>query len=192
MNLSFYLLDVAWGRQKRVWLQSVDHEPTDWFELRRMIEEVMRKVHMERGDKEVTILTLERHLPGRSFSAVGSHYRQFKVPFRREYEAIFKIEYNEKTGELTLKDSQFGPSLSQLRTDYWRMEKGIQWRSPPAIPRQHRDPLDPKGMVMEVPATRYPDYSRRLRMHYEREEEEKPKPRTFYARDSDLSKNVYG
>jgi len=45
--LSFYLIEEEGGRHKRSHLGLIDHEPTDWIELKFMLEEVMRIVYIE-------------------------------------------------------------------------------------------------------------------------------------------------
>ena len=106
--------------------------------------------------------TLERHLPGgrtgHTYGVHGPGYRQKKIA---THEGIFRLAYNARTGKLAVKDAQFGPELGHLRADYWRLERGIEYRVPPLIPEDHRDPLDVKGMIMENPMTRYADYSRK-------------------------------
>ena len=181
--LSFYLIEeLRDGKQRRSWLHSIDHTPTDWVELRFTLEEVMLTVYIEHatwdermrnmdaGGKQdlpkecEAMVTLEHHLPGgKTGYMMGSRtgYRRGKVAVRREYEGIFKLAYNARTGKLAVKDAQFGPKLGHLRTDYWRLERGIEYRVPPLIPEDHRDPLDVKGMIMENPMTRYADYSRK-------------------------------
>jgi len=65
--LSFYLVEIKPGEPwKWTWLHSIDHVPTDWIELRMMLEEVMWQVYMEHGHRTKAIITLERHVRGRS------------------------------------------------------------------------------------------------------------------------------
>ena len=64
--LSFYLVEIRPGEPwRRIWLSSIDHVPTDWIELRMMLEELMWQVYVEHGRKTEAIITLERHVRGR-------------------------------------------------------------------------------------------------------------------------------
>ena len=202
--MSFYLIEeLRDGKQRRSWLHSIDHTPTDWVELRFMLEEVMLTVYIEHvtwdermrnmdaGTKRElpktceAMVTLEHHLPGgrtgHTYGVHGTGYRQKKIATRREYEGIFRLAYNSRTGKLAVKDAQFGPKLGHLRTDYWRLERGIEYRVPPLIPEDHRDPLDVKGMIMENPMTRYADYSRKETRTYAVHEK-----RSMYSRPQNL------
>ena len=169
--LTFYLVG-----KRRVPLLSVDHYPTDWLELRMLLQEAMMTAHMEHDVTAATV-SLERHLPGRSFEEPRRHGAA-RVPYRREYEAVMKLELNPTTREVEVRRASFNYTLGHVREDFWRMERGVQYRTPPLIPKEHRNLSDPKTYLMEPSTTRYADYSRQPKPIYGSAE-----PRLTYARE---------
>lgn len=170
--LSFYLID----GKRRFWLDLVSSYPTDWFQLKMILVEVAEKVHLEHK-KTHFFVSLERHLPGKSFVRFSGKYRQKKIPFQRQYEAFLKLVFNPQNKDTTVKQASFNYTLFHVREGFWRMERGIRWRSPPLIPREHRNLSDPKRLLMHPSATRYADYSRKSRERWDEK-----KPRTSYRR----------
>jgi hypothetical protein len=181
--LSFYLIVPRFrGLWRRFHLFSINDYPDDWLHLKDFLIQAMEQVHHEHDNMTEALTSLERHLPGRSFVKHGASYRPEKIPYRREYEAIFNLVYNPHTRDLTVKSASFGYKLSHVREDFWRVERGIRWRSPPLIPREYQNIIgDPDALLREWPSgTRYADYSRRphnlygllneknLRMQYQR------------------------
>jgi len=168
--------------KRRFWLDSLNRYPTDWHELRMILVEVAGKVYIEHKKAEFFV-SLERHLPGKSFVRLSPGYRQKKIPFQRQCEAFFKLLFNPQIKEITVKQASFNYTLFHLREGFWRMERGIRWRSPPLIPREHRNLNDPKRLLMHPSATRYADYSRKSRDRWDEE-----KPRKSYLR---LNRGIY-
>jgi hypothetical protein len=175
--LTFYLVG-----KRRFPLLSVDHYPTDWLELRMLLQEAMMTAHMEHDVTAATV-SLERHLPGRSFEEPRRHGAA-RVPYRREYEAVVKLEFNPLTEEVDVRRASFNYTLAHVREDFWEMERGIQYRVPPLIPREHRNLTDPRTYLMEPSTTRYADYSVQPKPIYG-----SAKPRLSYAREA---KGIYG
>jgi len=169
--LSFYMV----SERESLWLTSVDHTPTDWLELKRLLAEAMVKLHRERGLTEA-LITLQRHLPGRA-AALSIGYRPSLVPYKREFEAAFKARFSPRTGEVEIAQASFNYTFSHVREDYWWMERGIRWKVPPVIPKEHQSALgNPKYLLMDPSATRYADYSRKPRSIYSFGEEGKTGP----------------
>jgi len=129
-----------------------------------MLLEVMRKVHVEHYVTSATI-SLERHLPGKSMTRHVGYVRK-KIPIMRQYDGVFRVELEPSVNELTVKQASFNVTLGNVRADFWDMERGIRWRSPPLIPREHRDPMDPKSFLQEPSAVRFPNYGRKPRTPY--------------------------
>ena len=77
-----------------------------------------------------------------------------------------------------MRRASFNWTLAHVREDFWRMERDIQYRTPPLIPREHRNLTDPRTYLMEPSTTRYADYSVRLRPIYGVAE-----PHLSYARE---------
>jgi hypothetical protein len=159
--LSFYMV----SERESLWLTSVDHTPTDWLELKRLLAEAMVKLHRERGLTEAFI-TLQRHLPGRA-AALSIGYRPSLIPYKREFEVAFKARFSPRTGEVEIAQASFNYTFSHVREDYWWMERGIRWKIPSVIPREHQSALgNMKSLLMEPSATRYADYSRKPKKIY--------------------------
>jgi hypothetical protein len=176
--LTFYVvLKTGVGRRRtRIPLGSLDHYPTDWLELKMMLRDVMERAHIEFKQDEAVVF-LERHKPGKFVVATKrGGYTQQKVHFRREYEAVFKARYNVREGSVEVVQTFFTGHLQHLVAEFMDMERGIKYRSPPLIPREHQNILqNPKTMLMEQSATRYADYSRTPRPIYGRKDEEEPR-----------------
>jgi hypothetical protein len=138
-----------------------------------MLREVMVRSHIEYKQDEATVF-LERHKPGKFVVATkrGS-YTQRKIRFRREYEAVFKVHYNAREGSIEVTNQFFTGHLQHLVEEFRECERGIKYRTPPLIPREHQNILqNPKTMLMEQSATRYADYSRTPHPIYRQKDEE--------------------
>ncbi|MEM2922557.1 MAG: hypothetical protein QXF26_09620, partial [Candidatus Bathyarchaeia archaeon] len=116
-------------------------------------------------------------------------YRERKVRYEREYEAAFKISYNPRLMSVEVSRASFNYSLLNVAEDYYWMEKGIRWRVPPLIPKEHRDLSDPRTYLMEPSTVRYADYSRQPNPIYTVKEEKfhlcygyEPKRRLTYEK----------
>jgi len=159
--LSFYLIDPRPGRAwRRFYISSIDHYPTDWLELKMLLQECMEVVYMDHGMIKAYI-SLERHLPGRFTIRQTVRYGQEKIPFKREDEGIFRVEYDPRNGKIIVKEASFALHLGKLREEYRIMERGKEYEIPPLIPREHQSLGDPKSLLLEPSATRYADYSRK-------------------------------
>lgn len=167
--LSFYLIEIRRGKPwRKTWLDSIDHYPTDWLELKFLLSEVMETVYVEHGKKTEALISLERHTSGRFMIRQTHRYALEKIPARREYEAFFRVEYNPENKELTVREANFGFHLAHLREDFNRMERGREYEVPPLIPWEHRlrNLSDPRTLLMEPSGLRYPDYSRKANPLY--------------------------
>jgi len=162
MVLSFYLVEIKPGEPwRRTWLCSIDHVPTDWIELKMMLEEVMWQVYIEHGRRTKAIITLERHVRGRFTMRRSRRYGFERIPTKREDMGWFRLEFKPKTREITVKEASFGYNLSHPREDFYFYERDRQYRLPPLIPREHMNLNDPRSFLMEPSALRYTDYSRK-------------------------------
>jgi len=184
--LSFYLVEIKPGEPwRRTWLCSIDHVPTDWIELKIMLEELMWQVYMEHGHGTEAIITLERHVRGRFTVRRSRRYGFERIPTKREDMGWFRLEFNPKTREITVKEASFGYNLSHLREDFYLYERDRQYRLPPLIPREHMNLNDPRSFLMEPSALRYTDYGRKPNSLYARELERHK--RMGYMRTAKLS-----
>ena len=171
-TLSFYLLEIRPGEPwRRIWLSSIDHMPTDWIELQTMLEELMWQVYMEHGYRTEAVISLERHLRAGVMIGWTMKYGRAKITTRREEEAVFRLEFNPETHELTVKEAHFGIHLSHLRPDFQHYERNRELTLPPLIPRQHMNLNDPRSFLMEPSALRFTDYSRKPNPMYAYEQE---------------------
>jgi len=185
--LSFYLLEIRPGEPWRwTWLHSIDHVPTDWIELKMMLEEIMWQVYVEHRRTEA-IITLERHMRGRYTVRRSSRYGLERIPTKREGSGWFRVEFNPKTRGITVKEANFGYDLSHLREDFYFFERGRQYQLPPLIPKEHMNLNDPRSFLMEPSALRYTDYSRSPNLQYAHDLERRLKRPGGYARTAKLS-----
>ena len=140
--------------------------PTDWLELKRLLAEVMAKLHRERNLTE-GLIVLERHLPGRAVAMFARPYSPSLIPYKREFEAAFKVRFNPKIVEVEFAEASFNYTFSHVREDFWWMERGIRWRIPSVIPREQLNAFGKsKSLLMDPSCLRYVDYSRTPRGLY--------------------------
>jgi len=138
------------GRLKWFWLQSVDSYPTDWMHLKQQLREAMTKALMVYGKTEVAI-ALDMHTGGsRGPAGTGGTYAKRPIPHRRERIAFFRrVQINRQTWEITVKQAPFiSWRISHIREEYWRIERGKEWRRPPLIPSWYK-PENPKTFLMQ-------------------------------------------
>lgn len=127
--LSFYLVEIKPGEPwRRTWLCSIDYVPTDWIELRMMLEELMWQIYIEHGRRTEAIITLERHLRGRFTMRRSRRYDLEKIPTKREDMGWFRLEFKPKTREITVKEASFGYHLRHLREDFHFYERDRQYK----------------------------------------------------------------
>ena len=176
------------GKFKRFWIDSINHYPTDWLELKAMLTEVMRKIHIEHHVADATV-SLERHLPGKSMMRFSGYVRK-KIPILQQYDGIFRLVLEPSLRELTVKEASFNYTLASLRSDFWEMERSIKWRSPPLIPKVHLNLLDPRTFLMEPSSTRFASYRRDPSLTYGSGLEKLHSQLLGYEREPDLDYNV--
>ena len=171
-SMTFYWIKIESKSHhfRRIALHTLDEYPTDWVHLKMMLEELMDTLYIEYdfdSNREEALISLEKHLPGRSFRSTRIPFS--KIPYQREYEAIFKLKYNPRIRQITLEDAQFSHTMFYMREDYWRLERDIQWRSPPLIPREHQNiEANPKTILMEPTPLRFVSYSRDPKLAYDK------------------------
>jgi len=175
------------GKFRRFWIDSIGHYPTDWLELKTMLTEVMRKIYTEHHVAAATV-SLERHLPGKSMMRYSGYVRK-KIPILRQYDGIFRLVLEPSLRELTVKEASFNYTLASLRSDFWEMERDIKWRSPPLIPKEHRNLLDPRTFLMEPSSTRFASYQRDPSLTYGSSLEKLRFQPPGYLREPDLDYN---
>jgi len=185
--LTFYAL--TGKRRTRRPVLSIDDVPSDWFELKNMLTEVMTIVYARYGFAEAEV-TLESHKPGKfTFLSAPYGYRTKPVRYKREYEAYFKVLFNPKMGSLEVSRAAFSWSLNQLAEEFYYLEKGVRYHVPPLIPKKYRQSAQEKPRVLLTlePSGPY-SYSKKPQRLYGLSEEEKPhlsysyKPRMSYGK----------
>jgi len=138
---------------KWYWLQSTDGYPTDWMDwmhLKQQLREAMTKALMVYGKTEVAI-ALDMHTGGSQEPAgTGGMYAKRLIPHRRERIAFFRrVQINRQTWQVTVEQAPFiSWRISHIRDEYWRIERGKEWRTPPLIPSWYK-PEDPKTFLMQ-------------------------------------------
>ncbi|MEM3361423.1 MAG: hypothetical protein QXV85_09510 [Candidatus Bathyarchaeia archaeon] len=152
-------------------IQTLDHFPNDWQELRDLLLEVARKAFNNYATIEAQY-TLEKH--------VSTHVKVWKPrmgsyipkPFRhkRNFEAFFHIVYSQLRDDIEIKQVIFAPNHMSLAEEYRAIEKGIKYRIPSIIPQTFKSFLEnPKAVMEELSALRYPDYNKAPRLKYDRQ-----------------------
>ena len=111
------------------------------------------------------------------------HYGQRRVRIEHKTEAFFKVNYEPSTNRIEIRQAAFGHLLTHLRTDFQETERNKKWRIPPLIPKSHSNMLDsPKSILADQSGIRYPDYSKKARLVYERVSRERPLHLTYQPR----------
>jgi hypothetical protein len=156
-------------------IQTVDHFPNDWQELRDLLVELARKTYNEYGTIEAQY-TLEKHVASRVKlwrPRIGSYiFKPFS--FKRNFEALFHMVYNQLTDDIEIKNVQFAPHHAKIADEYRAIEKGVKYRVPPLIPQTFKSFLEnPKAILQELSTLRYPDYSKTPRLKYDRQKKKR-------------------
>lgn len=152
-------------------IQTLDHFPNDWQELRDLLLEVARKTFNDYATIEAQY-TLEKHVSTRVKvwkPRMGSYILK---PFRhkRNFEAFFHMTYNQLTDDIKIKQVIFASHHMSLAEEYRAIEKDIKYRIPPIIPQTFKSFLEsPKAALEELSALRYPEYSKAPRLKYDRQ-----------------------
>jgi|YelNatPaOPRAMG01_1025707.scaffolds.fasta_scaffold57472_2 hypothetical protein len=152
-------------------IQTLDHFPNNWRELRDLLLEVARKTYNDHTTIEAQY-TLEKHVSTRVKvwkPRMGSYIPK---PFRhkRNFEAFFHMTYNQLTDNIEIKQAIFAPNHMILTEEYRAIEKGVKYRIAPIIPQTFKSFLEnPKAVLEELSALRYPDYSKASRLKYDRQ-----------------------
>lgn len=169
---TIWMYDTQKGVKKPI--KVLDHAPTDWIELKGLLEEAMRMIWLREGRKEA-ILTLERHYAGK-FIVKFRHYAVSLMPTSRRPQAFFRAYLNPKNNCLKVKTAFFSPELYSISTDYKLIEKNELAKPPPLVPKHHKTVMEqPKQLLAEWTGLRYPNYSCAFRLSYDHAEPEKEK-----------------
>ncbi|MGB9671824.1 MAG: hypothetical protein ACPLZY_01600 [Candidatus Norongarragalinales archaeon] len=152
-------------------IQTIDHFPNDWQELRDLLVEVARKTFNEYGTIEAQY-TFEKHVSTRIKvwkPRVGSYILK---PFshKRNFEAFIHMAYKQLTDDIEIKQVIFAPQHTNMAEEYRAIEKGVKYRISAIIPQTFKSFLEnPKAVLEELSAIRYPDYSKAPRLKYDRQ-----------------------
>lgn len=146
-------------------IKVVDHTPTDWIELKSLLEEAMQTIwFLDRTDE--AILTLERHYAGK-FTVKFRQYSVYLMPTSRRPQASFRASLNPKNGRLNIRSAQFAPELHFLKLEYQQIERGQIPKPPPLFPKHYKTAIEePKQLLAEQTGLRYPNYSSSVRQCY--------------------------
>jgi len=147
-----------------------------------LLAEVMAVVHASHGIT-VADISLERHRRGKFTLRFSGHgYSIQPLRYQRYYEAFFKVIYTPKTGDVEVRRASFSWNLNAVAQEFYAMEKGIQYREPPLIPREHRQSIleSPKSLLrLEPTGSRYADYTRKLQNLYNKFSEAEETPMSY-------------
>jgi len=161
-------------RKTKIPVLSIDEAPSDWGRMKQLLTEVMTTVHIKHGIIEAQV-TMERHKSGKwTVVFSGQGYGTQKLRYKREIEAFFKVRYSPKADAVEVVRAAFSWNLNRIAQDFYQMEKGIQYRTPPLIPRQHMQSIleNPKLLLMGPSGQRGVDYSIKPPQLYNRKEDE--------------------
>lgn len=95
--------------------------------------------------------SLDMHTGGsREPAGTSGLYAKRPIPHRREQIAFFRrVQINRQTWEITVKQAPFiSWRISHIRDEYWSIERGKEWRTPPLIPSWCK-PEDPKTFLFQ-------------------------------------------
>jgi hypothetical protein len=146
--------------------------PPDWFAIKELVKESAYILFNDRHETQA-ILSIEKHLGGAYKMAwQKSAYAQKRLYYKRNCEFSCKFEYNSRTHETKITNTQFGPQLlfSGCLDDYRRLEKGVWRRLSSVIPKAdqgiNQGDQSTKKLLMQPSNSRYGDYSRSPRLLY--------------------------
>jgi len=124
--------------------------PTDWMHLKQQLREAMIKAFIIYGRTEAAI-ALDMHTGGsRRPAGTSGTYTKRPIPYKRERVAFFRrVQINPETWQVTVKQAPFiGWKISHIREEYWSIERGKEWRTPPLIPSWYK-PENQKTLLMQ-------------------------------------------
>jgi len=154
-------------------IQTLDHFPNDWQELRNILLDIARKTFNDYGTIEAQY-TLEKHLSTRVKvwkPRLGSYILK-PFSYKRNFEVFFHMSYNQLIDDIEVKNVIFAPHHTNVADEYRAIEKGVKYRIPPIIPQNFKSFLEnPKAVLEELSALRYPDYSKAPRSKYDKQTE---------------------
>jgi hypothetical protein len=169
--------------------------PSDWGAIKELVKDSAFILFNDRHEIQA-ILSIEKHLGGAYKMAwQKSAYAQKRLYYKRNCEFSCKFEYNSRTHETKITNTQFGPQLlfSGCLDDYRRLEKNVWRRLPSVIPKSdqgiNQGDQSTKKLLMQPSNSRYGDYSRSPRLLYQIGPEEKMK---WLSYDKLLSRRYMG
>ena len=168
-------------RGAKIPILTIDHFPHDWLEMKILLTESATKAYFDHGVIEAS-WTLEKHVPTKlkvRKPRLGSYIPK-PFSYKRAFEAVFHIIFNTKTETIEIKQAFFHPHNHIISMEYREAEKDKKYEIPPAVPKTFKSLLeDPKIVLQEQSALRYPDYSMTPKLKYLKETSGKP---TAYIR----------
>lgn len=149
-------------RMTKVPLLTFEGTISDWFYIKSLLIEAM-KLYYLRYEKTEALLSLERHKKGGGWFTGFSRgkYLPARIHYGREYEAFFRVVFHPVTERIEVKRAVFSWELREAREGYYRMEKGIEYKPKPVIPKNYTVELSPLALLREMSGLRYVDYSRK-------------------------------
>jgi hypothetical protein len=164
--LSFYFYKGL--KHKRIAIQTIHSWPTDWINLKGLLNEVAIKIWHEHNESQNLIVSLERHLPGKyTVKWKKSGYNTDKIPFRRSCEFSCKISFNPLNRKLRVREASFGPHLMSCLYDYRSIERELPPRVPPVLPKESERATGDLRLLLVQPSNSFhADYSRRENLIY--------------------------
>ncbi|MEM2512717.1 MAG: hypothetical protein QXU81_00130 [Candidatus Bathyarchaeia archaeon] len=140
-------------------------EWTDYLALREILHEIMENVYFKYKETKA-IIAVDR-LMHREKRMVFKGYRQIPSSYIQRHMAFFKVEFNPKTRKIAVKQAMLGGDLHKLIDDFYALEKGIRYRTPPLIPKTHKSILtNPHLIPLLEGGARYNSYIPALRKNY--------------------------
>lgn len=177
MPLTFYIYKGP--KHRRIAILTLARRPTDWAELKEHLKVCALKLWNEQKISSA-LITLELHLSGKFvWKRRRGGYSPRRVRWQRGVEWAGRLRFNSKTEEITVDNCSFGPNLMSLASDYYA-ERGIKYRTPSVIPKEHQNLHDPRSLLMDPSATRYADYTTPPRSPYDHRQKRGEKKRLQY------------
>ena len=161
----------------------LEHLPHDWPELKEHLRDRAEKAFENYGVIEAW-WTLEKHVSTRRkvWRPTIRSYRYRPFCWARDVLASFVVAYDPNSRSVTVRQASFSPTISFLSRDFREIERNKKYEIAPLIPKSFKSFLEnPKQIVQEHSALRYPDYSRHPKFRYEREARPFHTPPKTYA-----------
>jgi hypothetical protein len=133
-NMAIYTIYAYIGKHNtRIAVHTFNGEPLDYLDLKSSLLEAAKQIYFTQEHQTVTLISLERHLPGR-YKRGTTSYRSSRIRYRRQPQFRAQLTYQHNTNTVKVEKAQFlTPEFYAYAPAYWD-EAGRKWRIPRVVP----------------------------------------------------------